>query len=51
MIDLNDNLSKYNGTKEIYIKTIINESEDIQKIYYESFNLFKLIKKWRECSS
>ena len=44
MIDLNDNLSKYNGTKEIYIKTIINESEDIQKIYYERFNLYKLIK-------
>ena len=44
LIDLYDNLSKYNETKEIHIKTIMNENEDIQKMYYERFNLFKLIK-------
>ena len=39
-----DKLTNFDEKKEIYLDTLINEKEIIQKIYVKRFDLFKLIK-------
>lgn len=39
-----DKLTTYDETNSKYIDTILNEAEEIEKIYSERFELFKLIK-------
>ena len=40
-----NNLSNFKEKKKIYLNTILNEKEEIQKIYAERFQLFKLAQK------
>ena len=39
-----EKLTNYDEKKEIYLETILNEKEEIQKIYIKRFELFKLTK-------
>ena len=40
-----EKLSTFDKKKNIYLDTILNEQEEIQKIFIERFKLFKLIKE------
>ena len=44
MNNIYDKLTTYDEKKEIYLDTILNEKEEIQKIYIKRFELFKLVK-------
>ena len=45
LIIIFEKLSTFDEKKKIYLDTILNEEEEIQKIFSERFKLFKLIKE------
>jgi len=45
LITIFEKLSTFDKKKNIYLDTILNEQEEIQKIFIERFKLFKLIKE------